>query len=575
MKSLLKSALVWTLSFLIGVQPALAAQKAVNQDIKSFLEHTGVTQRSVTLREFYAKTAEFIPPVERRQIESFVNQFPEVKLPKMDVNKVTGPDGDEVYQIQAVQDGQSVSVTLVGTNEIFAKVNGKNLSVLDLMDMRKAFVKAGIPAQQADQMVDEKKAVNVAPMSAARVAKMSVSQRKQYMKNFRQLLESIEATQNSGLGIKKSAKAESKFDFFAQLLMGEVADASGSDTGKECIAAGYNAVVVWNKNRPGGPGDTCGSDGAGGVAPAFRGNCARTEYQCNPVVFGDKAGCIAASRETTADCSAKVQARTVAGNDGLDIPDSAADKKKFDDLKKAAVEQAEKLQAICKATSYSKSGLTQDQKYTCQNLDNRLAEIQSWDCNDTNYAKHKNLEKICKTPVPGEPTTPTQPVEPGQPGQPGTNPVNPGDGIIWCNDLPLNMTEETGHQVTCENGTTRNKSCSVKGADGRPDAKQATLCECYPGGSIVGKMKCSPGTDQAAATAGKDEKDKRKSKGLFKMAAWVIGIAALSWYVIKKAFKTSYQNINPDTINPPITVPTITTPSTLPPPIPAASRTAQ
>lgn len=574
MKSLLRSALIWTLSVLLGTQQAVfAATKSVNQDIKTFLEQSGITQRSMSLREFYGKNMAYLPVEARAQVESFLQDFPDYQLPKVDVNKISGPNGEEVYQLQAIQKGSSVSMTLNSTDSVFLKVNGKNISPSEMLDLRVAMKEAGVPANVVDQTIPARRPAGLGSMSADRFAKLSKVQRKQYIKQTVQLLESIEAAQNSGLGAKTSANPESKIEFFAQVFSGSPATASDQD--KSCIAAGWDAVVKHNTGRPGGPGFTCGSDGSGGVAPAYRGSCAVNQYQCNPVVFGDKAPCVSASRETTKDCSETVQKRTVQGNDGLDIPDTAKARQEFFDLKGKALEQAKKLQGICSSTTYEKSGLTTDQKYTCQNLNARLAEIDSWNCNDKNYATHANLEKICKTtPDPGTPVTPGQPPTPGQPGNPPTNPPgSPADTRIWCDRLPRDMSTEVGSQVTCVKGTVMNASCLFLNDKKEEQAKDASQCVCDNGGKIVGKMACDGGSQSSPGTGGSDhESTKKKSKWgkWLLMGGLVIGGAFLFYWMYKKAMKKSFQNLDPDTINPPVTVPPL--PTTLPPPIPVAPK---
>lgn len=51
------------------------------------------------------------------------------EFPKMDVTTVKNKAGEEVYQLQAVADGQSTSITLFGDQEEFARVNGVGISV--------------------------------------------------------------------------------------------------------------------------------------------------------------------------------------------------------------------------------------------------------------------------------------------------------------------------------------------------------------------------------------------------------------------------------------------------------------
>ena len=71
----MRAFIIWTLSILLGFEPALfAAGRNNNAEIKAFLENAQVTQKPVTLKELYSKNFDYLPESVRADFETFIKK---------------------------------------------------------------------------------------------------------------------------------------------------------------------------------------------------------------------------------------------------------------------------------------------------------------------------------------------------------------------------------------------------------------------------------------------------------------------------------------------------------------------
>ncbi|PIS10184.1 MAG: hypothetical protein COT73_10730 [Bdellovibrio sp. CG10_big_fil_rev_8_21_14_0_10_47_8] len=431
----MRDLIIWTLSILLSFEPALArtthidsrakAESNVN-DIKSFLEKTQITQQSVSLRKFYDNVQDQLPEEMRKTIEPVAKAFGAYRLPKFDVSKVKLSDGKEHYQLQAVQDGQAISITFVEGERVFMKVNGQNLSAEDMQgDIGSLMKKMGadsaqtqlyFPSQRGPASVGRAVATqNLAPkkiqlLSAQQIKKLSLPDRKKYFHQFRQLLASMEAAQNALIqktnkSIKKTPKKTSRFDYI-QWLISE-AWAADPDEGKYCVAAGYIPTVNYSAARQAekGRGLSCGVDSeTGTVAKEWQGNCQSGEFLCNPLVYGPGKGklCASAGPDTTAQCNSKVSDN--------DIPDLSKNPEEFNQLKAKAQQNAEYLMETCGLQDFSHQNLTKDQVGACENVKVRVSVIESWTCSNDDFVA-KYGKTLCPSGKTAEEMGPRKPIE--------------------------------------------------------------------------------------------------------------------------------------------------------------------
>ncbi len=243
----MRTALIWTLSILLGFEPALfAAGKNPNSEIKAFLETSQITQRSMTIKDLFAKTSASLPESVRVDLETFVSKQGNVLIPKFDVNKVSGPNGEGLYQIQAVQDGQAISMTFVLGKEVFMKVNGTNYTWNEMNDVRQVMAKAGLGPKEIQENFPSRKPANAAKfLSADQILKLNPEQKKLYFKQFRDLLESMEAVENALSNKTTSSRENGRAKTFAQqmvqLFLGEEVNADEVKASLE--KSGYSYVI--------------------------------------------------------------------------------------------------------------------------------------------------------------------------------------------------------------------------------------------------------------------------------------------------------------------------------------------
>jgi hypothetical protein len=148
-------------------------------------------------------------------------------------------------------------------------------------------------------------------LNSKQIDRLSTEQKRTYFRQLRELLESMEAVDQSilGKGKKSSSREPASMKNFAALFLGEAAVAGDSE---QCVAAGHVTTAMYDsvKGRL-----TCGSDGKGNVQAKLRDGCASNrEFRCNTSLYGSGKICVPAGPDSTALCNQKVSAN--------DIPDT-------------------------------------------------------------------------------------------------------------------------------------------------------------------------------------------------------------------------------------------------------------
>lgn len=508
MKAFLSATLSWTLSFLLAWEPfALAASKTFDADLKNFVTQTGLTQKRLTLNELYKLNYGFLPKDAREGFKPDA-QMGNYLLPKFDVTRVKGPDGEEAYQFSASQDGKAISFMIVnGPEKIFLRVNGQNVSLSDHITLAEYFKKFGLNDQQIAQTGNNRGPASSGGklLSAEQIMRMGKAQQIKYFKQLRDLMQSMEETQNAmGLGGKKtSSDARVPSDKYSILfvLLNPDAQAQSSDNGHDCVAAGYTSTVSWNSKRIDPqtgkvvPGYSCGSDGNGGVPAQYRGSCTQqNQFLCNPVLYGDGGGhalCAPAGADTTKFCNTIVK--------GNDIPDLSKNRDEFNALKSKAEAQATLLLNACAANKFQADQIRKDQAWTCQNLRERYTTVESWNCANADFAK--GYPKLCKDSTfnppqaPQPPVAEQPPVAPQPPQPPVTPPSQSPDGSWYCDSLPGDMFYPQINTCPMPGADPDQSATCLDRKSGGPlsdktPAMPATLCKCVSG-SMTQDFRCS------------------------------------------------------------------------------------
>lgn len=565
----MRNFLIWTLSILLGFEPALFAQGQANKlgEIKAFLEKSEIGKESLTLTDVYHNVSKEIPPQEIDDLRTFMTISKGMKLPKFDIRKMKDSKGKEYFQLQAVQGGQSVTAEIYGDQKQFMRINGKVLSAQDMTSVQTVMAKLGVPDEDIKENFPRGPASAKGLMTFEQLKKMPKADRVIYFKQFRQLLESMEAVENSRMNRRTSSSEQnpSKFEVVTRLLQGEPAFADFKE-GDSCIAGGHVARVKFDKKRQENgktvPGYVCGSNGDGEVATEYRGSCGPREFSCNRAIYGSNRKCVTASSDTTKMCGEDME--------GKDIPDIATSnpkpKEAWNLLLKQAKDEAERTRTECDTivgkAEKKKTNLEADQLKTCNDFLGRYAVIMKWDCGIDDFkGKYKAL---CETPAAGGPAPGADAgAGPGPETATGgatttttTMPAQTVPGRLQCSQLPANESTSTN----CENGLTRRRASGdvycEEDVSGKKVQRDIFECQCADGGPVVSKFKCQ---EPVKATADGDtgKKKKKKSSG---PNWWLIGGAGLLGLLVfnwlqKRSLKDQYQQLEPTPQLPPVPAP--------------------
>jgi hypothetical protein len=594
----MRNLILWTLSFLLGFEPALmaAGNARQNAEIKAFIEMTGVTKRSVTFRELYSKISPYLPQAQKDELAQFIQEYGDMKLPKLDASKfkISGSP-DEAYKLQVVTKGQAGSIEIFNDNKQFLRVNGETITDGDMVSAGSFMEKLGLPSREVASTFQRQTLPPDGRVNATDLSRMSKSDQAVYFKQTRELLASMEAVQVQEMKIKSAMlEPQNKFEVVLRWLAGEAAFALGS--GEKCTAAGYNDTeVAYN-----GPRLTCGTDGKGGVPEQFRKKgansfCEAKQFACNPVVFGvnqnKESFCVAAGPTTTAQCMQKAgESGTIMPNlnDKLPRDQFDAELAKIKDAAKAVVALCDKNESgIGRGGKANPAlGLIEDQSRTCVTFREHEKVVAAWDCN-TNETFKKKYEAVCKAKVEDQrqPATPANPgtggADGGKPpvtGQPTPAPGTPAQGgadgqnrpptpqtparpagEIACSDMPKKYSTTSGCAAGIEKYADRDpkKPSFTICDDGKKKYKLSEIywCACKDDAENPDRNTCLKKGEKDPI---KDDADKKKEKGFWdKNKKWLIplgfgllGLGLFHW-LAKSQVKQQYQYLEPEPVKPP------------------------
>lgn len=563
---MVKAWISWVVSMLLAFQPtAWALSKDDQQNLKKFLEETQITQREVSLKEFYEKTKHSYPENVRKELKALVDADPNLKLPKISVTKVTGSNGEEDVQLQFVHNGGSAIMTLVGKDGIFAKVGKEVIRYEDMQNLDKAntsFEKAISPkgrmatTDRNPSSIPNRGATPVF-LKAKDLMKLDKNSQRKYFKNLRDLLETMEEVQHTVVPKKTGSLEKSQIDLFVSLFITQ-AFAAGNEVGMACIIGGHLSTFQKEANGK----LSCGE----GDRNLSQGCPVATDVRCNPVVYGsDKPICVTAGYTTTQLCN-----KAVTGGGFKDIPDIAKTSAELDKLTEAARSQAAQLQAVCEG-SFSESSAPsaafrnkfKDQFATCAEFQNRVAEINRWPCSNPEFKSNKNYARLCEAANNGGQLPPVPP--PGTDG--GTQPPAPGGQLPPVTTDDNNTCDPKMHILRGESRECHPSQSTDSGSgfctkDG--NRVPAISCSCNGVLEPVGKPcgNTSPADDGGKKKPKKSGWWKRNGKLVLATVGGLVGLGV--FYKLRKdAIKKQYDQMLPPEPKTPIPVPE---PSPTPPP---------
>ncbi|MEZ0390925.1 MAG: hypothetical protein ACAH59_01825 [Pseudobdellovibrionaceae bacterium] len=555
----MRNFLIWTLSILLGFEPALFAQGQANRqaDIKAFLEATEIGKKPQTLTQFYNRMSTVLSRDERESLRPFLKEFGNSQLPQFNIRQIK-EGKSEVYQLQAVQDGQAVTMELIGGTSQFMRLNGKMISSEDMKSVPTLMAKIGVPQKDVAKFFPSPNKSQNGFLTADQILKLPKSAQIQYFKNLRDLLESMEAVDHSQKP-KKTAMNSSvppQLEVISRWLQGEEAFAEFVE-GDYCVAGGHLARVKRDKAR----GLTCGSDGNGGVMDAYRKKadgsfCPQGSFSCNPVIYGNQGECNGAGPDTTKKCN------QLANEKGSDLPDLATSKLEFWEWRREAMEKAQQVKDHCdqvfgSSSAADKRNLEIDQRQTCANFNERYEKIKSWDCNLKSSDFATKYPKYCTDPIsatPGE----KPPAPPGSPEAVPATPATPNAGpkILNCDQLPPNQAKVG---TKCEYGQVLNTD-NIYCLEGDKQIL-VTECTCEDGKPITkGTFKCDKPKKSKDGSDGKSSKKKKGPNWLLIGGLGLGGLFLFHW-LMKRSVKENYKGLEPVPQNPPLPAPTLPAPT--------------
>ncbi len=398
----------------LRLSPFLKISKAnqAPQSFKTFLE----TNKKIFTEEFFVQT------------EKLFADYPNLVLPRIDVQKIKVSDGYEQIQFSSVLQGQSFTAIMTDGDEVTLKVNGITISPEEFDDPQVYLQKLGLAKDVVEKYFSQAPRApaaseNLTLLSAEELVKLPKAEREAYFIKVRELLEKLEAVRANSY-IEIQSRLRSQGDFFAQLFFGELALAAPvnhpGDFGKSCIIAGWPSTIGVQNNwiNPDTRQTTkrlaCGYTRTGVKPDDWVYSCAETEVPCNPTVFGgDSSGggvarafCVTANNQATASCS------RISKNNFPQLDNTAAREKW--DLEKVKIETTAKriYDDLCgvKMATFESKKLADDQGETCKALAAHIKLVQDHKCSDCS-----DDGAILPPPAPVKGPAPVQAAEKPQP----------------------------------------------------------------------------------------------------------------------------------------------------------------
>ncbi len=432
----MRSLIVFAMSIAMTFQPSAGAMTLAQQNkVKEFFERTELTTKEVPLNEFVTKVSPGLSKNVLQELQSFSAQNPGLVLPKFNVSKVIGKNGQQEIQVSFVGKDRkgkaigSMSFQIIGKGQVFAKVGDSEVKFDDMKSM--ATVMAKINQGLDPNYKPGYKTKNYGLLTAKNVSRLSLDEKRKYFKGLRELLGTLETLENQKIDRKpaKTSSLDPRSYFISQLLktaeakaqLSYNAEAVGSikvgSSANSCIYAGYVTNygykadgAVYNAATDKKAGHyACGGAESDFQLEANKCRSATGAIRCNPDVYGaDPEVCAKEhSRSATLECNAIATKFDAFPKADLKDKNSAG----FDKLREQVIAKLKVQEAACAEIAKDKKDRLEDQKATCDNLTQRIEEIKNVTC-DALQASPKG--KFTDLQCSGSPA-PTIPVGAGAP----------------------------------------------------------------------------------------------------------------------------------------------------------------
>ncbi len=504
-----------SLFFFCWAQSASALNGAKFTDDNEFLKDAGVTKRAVPLKELQEKYGSFLPEPIRIQMENLIKENPSLTVPKVDVSKIQ-VNGKQQLQFSFNIPSGSLVLTTVNSDKVaytlVGSINGQTIKEDITYEL---ILRAHeVIYEQRKELKKEKPIF----LTAETIYNLSDKEKKAYIKKMRALLEATEAVQRSTQYKSTSAPKKSVFNyFFEKAIEGQsYADAAPSDN---CIIAG-NVDGIWDPN-----GTAVTDSGQKGVCkpprPDQDATCSAPQSTtCNPLLYGDNA-CVpfatpADKSQATVNCGATADpyCKNVLARYKKDLGVNKA--LSVDQLNQFLKSMKDKVnQATGDCNTFPHTAGSNDQVATCKALKERVADINSLDCNREVIKNDPSFSDACAL-ILQPPPTPPGPVNPA-PENPlcTTSKVAPGSTCTVAHATSATFHCKEGDRTYCngcEDGyvATRDGDIAVVSCD-----KQVTH---------------EPRSSRSSSSSGGIGSWFSKNAGWLLLGAGILGIGGLIWY---------------------------------------------
>ncbi|MGZ3772362.1 MAG: hypothetical protein ACXVCY_00720, partial [Pseudobdellovibrionaceae bacterium] len=277
---------------------AAADQKTL---INQYLKETGLTTKKMTINEYWKMVRHVYPPKLQKQMDDWVAKHKNELMPSISASSFKDADNKEQVRLVLSKDGESVTLTFTGDDDIPLKVNSVPLTKKELLDVNN-FDKMTSKLSQLDSTfasnhntgkASENKKRHV--LTYGQYNNLSARKRAEYLIELRLVMEAAQKAIELKYGTHALQEINNKYEWVLQFFFGDEASAKskkaksakssgGPDlTGINCIYAGY-------LTQYGESGSCAGAElGAANFKAQLKygESCSTpTDVPCNPLAYG-------------------------------------------------------------------------------------------------------------------------------------------------------------------------------------------------------------------------------------------------------------------------------------------------
>lgn len=282
-----------TMSFLsvftMTVAPlAQAAAKKQEQKevINQYLKAMGLTTKKMTVAEYWRQVRHAQPEATRRKMDLWVSLHREQLMPKVEATSFKDGDGREQTRVTMSRDGETHTLTFIGDQDPVVKLDGVTFSHAEIFDMGKASEKYEKQKKSNKKTVALKSVLRKdVVMTYDELSKFTPRQQAEYLYKLRLTMNVAEKVLESSYGKQAALDLRQKYQWVAETILGENAEAAGNLVGRQCVVAGYISVYGGKSQSCGGLNE--GSENLSQQIGNYGKSCgASAPTPCNPLVYG-------------------------------------------------------------------------------------------------------------------------------------------------------------------------------------------------------------------------------------------------------------------------------------------------